>query len=83
MPNHHDPEVERYALQMILSGAESLIEDDLNEGGELTDEQHTRACEFGHALIKAVRDEQSLLLRRAHDYLSAQGEPDDRPKENE
>lgn len=53
MPNQISGKAEDYALQMVLSGAESVIEDDLNEDGELDDEQHTRSCEFGYALLKA------------------------------
>lgn len=62
---------EIYAFNMVLSGAGSFIEDDLNEDGELSDEQHTRACEFGYALLHAIRYHHSQLLTTAREhYLS-------------
>lgn len=68
MPKEISTEAEAYALQMVLSGAESVIEDDLNEDGELSDEQHTRACEFGYALLHAIRYHRSQLLTTAREH---------------
>ncbi len=71
MPKEISAEAEYYALDMVLSGAESFIEDDLNEDGKLSDEQHERSCEFGYALLKAIRDNQAALLNAAREhYLS-------------
>jgi len=68
MPKEISTEAEQYALQMVLSGAESVIEDDLNENGELSDEQHERACEFGYALLHAIRYHRSQLLTTAREH---------------
>lgn len=66
------PKAEHYALDMVLSGAESVIEDDPNENGELSDEQHTRACEFGYALLHAIRYHRSTLLTTAREHYWAE-----------
>jgi len=68
MPKEISTEAEQYALQMVLSGAESVIEDDLNENGELSDEQHERACEFGYTLLHAIRYHRSQLLTTAREH---------------
>lgn len=68
MPKEISTKAEEYALQMVLSGAESVIEDDLNEDGELTDEQHERSCEFGYALLHAIRYHRSTLLTAAREH---------------
>lgn len=71
MPKEISAQAEQCALQMVLSGAESVIEDDLNEDGELSDEQHERSCEFGYALLHAIRYHRSQLLTTAREhYLS-------------
>lgn len=72
MPKKISTEAEAYALQMVLSGAESVIEDDLNEDGELSEEQHTRSCEFGYALLHAIRYHRSQLLTTAREHYTAE-----------
>lgn len=72
MPKKISNEAEAYALQMVLSGAESVIEDDLNEDGELDDEQHERACEFGYALLRAIRDHRSALVATAREHFTSE-----------
>jgi len=69
-PSPISPEAERYALRMVLSGAESFIEDDLDEDGELDDEQHTRAVEFGYALLHAIRYHHRRLLATAREHYA-------------
>lgn len=68
-----DQAVEKYALDMVLHGAESFIEDDLNEDEELTKKQHTRACEFGYALLKAIDYHRSQLLSTAREHYLGGG----------
>jgi hypothetical protein len=70
MPKEISGAAEDYAFQMVLSGAESFIEDDLNEDGELSDEQHERSCEFGYALLRAIRDQRAALLKVAREHYS-------------
>jgi hypothetical protein len=76
MPKPITAKAEDYALQMVLSGAESVIEDDLNEDGELDDEQHTRACEFGYALLHAIRYHRSTLLTTAREHYNSGSDKD-------
>ena len=63
------PKAEDYAFQMVLSGAESFIEDDMDEDEELNDEQqHRLSIEFGYALLKAIRENRAILVSFARDH---------------
>jgi hypothetical protein len=63
-----DAAVERYAFNMVLSGTESEIENDLNEAEmALSREQATRAREFAQALLQAIRDHRVELIRAARE----------------
>ena len=47
--------IERYAMEMICDGAESRVEDDLNEDGKATDEEHEAALILAAEIIRAMR----------------------------
>ena len=55
-------DVQRYALQLIIDGATSHAEDDLNEDGAISDQDHTEAVELALAITRAIRRYSHVLL---------------------
>jgi hypothetical protein len=47
--------IEEYAIDLVANGAESTIEDDLNEDGEVSDEDHEKARDLAMAIVRAIR----------------------------
>ena len=45
----------QYAINAICDGAESTVEDDLNEDGKLSDRDHEVACGMAMAMINVIR----------------------------
>lgn len=58
--------VERYAIDMIADGAESVIDDDLNEPGMLSDREHEAACDLALRIVRGIRDNPAAVLALAH-----------------
>lgn len=55
--------IEEYALGILTSGAESHIEDDIDEDGELaTEEDHQKAVDLAYELIRIIREKPGILL---------------------
>lgn len=57
--------IEEYAIDMVAAGAESVIEDDLNEDDEIAEADHEAACELGHAIVRAIRANPDAILALA------------------
>lgn len=53
---------ERYAVDLILDGAESAVEDDMNEDAEVTDEEQEDANDLVYQIIHAIRTNPRALL---------------------
>lgn len=51
----NESKIRKYAVKLIVDGATSHAEDDLNEDGELTDEEHEQAVEFALATLKTFQ----------------------------
>jgi hypothetical protein len=69
--------IEEYAIGIVASGAESTIEDDLNEDGEVTDDDHPKACALALAIVRAIRANPGEILALAR--LTADLEPEPCP----
>jgi hypothetical protein len=57
--------IEEYAIDMVASGAESTIEDDLNESGDVSDEDHPAAIALGMSIVNAIRANPDAILALA------------------
>lgn len=57
--------VEEYAIDMVAAGAESLIEDDLNEDDEISDEDHKAAVDLALAMVRAIREFPDVVIAMA------------------
>lgn len=51
---------EEYAIQLIIDGAASTAEDDLNEDGAIADNQHQEACDLALAIVRAIREDATI-----------------------
>lgn len=49
-------EIEKYAIDMLHEGGESVAEDDLNEDEAISDEDHPAACTLSIAMARAIRN---------------------------
>jgi hypothetical protein len=47
--------IEEYATDLVCNGAESHAEDDLNESGEVVDDEHEAAMDLAIAMARAIR----------------------------
>jgi hypothetical protein len=54
--------IEEYVIDLVADGAESKIEDDLNEDGEIADDDHEAACDLAMAIVRAIRDNPDALV---------------------
>lgn len=57
--------VEEYAIDLVADGAESHAEDDLNEDGEIADDQHQDACDLAFRIAQAIRANPDVVLELA------------------
>lgn len=57
--------VEEYAIGMVAAGAESVIEDDLNEDDEVTEDDHKLAIKLAYGMVEAIRDHPGVLIAMA------------------
>lgn len=55
--------IEQYAISMILDGAEAIIDDDLDEDGKLSDEDHSTATDLAYEIVGWIRENPHTLLR--------------------
>lgn len=60
-----DP-VEAYAIELVLSGMAHTVQDDLNESGDLTDEEWDDALELAKDIVRVIEDRADELLLAAH-----------------
>jgi hypothetical protein len=67
-----DTTIEQYALDMVLNGAESTVEDDMNEDGEIGEEDHEAACDLGYRIIKVIRANRDVVLGWAGELADEQ-----------
>jgi hypothetical protein len=61
--------VEDYAIELLADGAESTIEDDLNEDGNLSEEEHDEACHLAMAIVQAIRANPQVIIALARGEL--------------
>ncbi len=62
--------VEEYAIDLVASGAESVAEDDLNEDGEVADEDHQKACNLAIDIAHAIRDNPDVILELTAQWVA-------------
>jgi hypothetical protein len=46
--------VEEYAVELVVAGARHVAEDDLNEDGDVADEDHGPACDLALNMARAI-----------------------------
>jgi hypothetical protein len=54
--------IEEYAVDLVVDGATSFAEDDMNEDGEIADENHRAACDLAEEMARAIRDNPQAVL---------------------
>jgi hypothetical protein len=54
--------VEEYAIELVCEGAESCAEDDLNEDGDIAEEDHDAAMDLALEIARAVRANPQAVL---------------------
>ena len=55
--------IQQYAIKLVVDGAESLAEDDLDEDGEFKNEEdHEAACEMAIKIAHAIKNNPELVL---------------------
>jgi hypothetical protein len=54
--------IEEYAIALVVDGAESHAEDDLNEDGEIEPDHHLEACDLAIRIAHAIRDNPAVVL---------------------
>lgn len=54
--------IQEYAIDLVADGAESTIEDDLNELGDIAEDDHQAACDLAMDVVRAIRDNPSVVL---------------------
>jgi hypothetical protein len=56
---------EEYAIDLVVSGAEHVAEDDLNESEEIAEADHGPACDLAIEIAHAIRDNPAAALALA------------------
>lgn len=54
--------IEEYAIDLVAGAAESTAEDDLNEDGEVADDDHQDACDLAIRIARAIRTNPEAVL---------------------
>jgi len=54
--------VEKYAIDLIVNGARSFTEDDLDEDGKLSEDDHREARALALRIVKAIRSNPQAVL---------------------
>lgn len=54
--------IEEYAIDLVTDGAESVAEDDLNEDGEIADEDHEAAMDLAIEIAHAIKANPRAVL---------------------
>lgn len=54
--------IEEYAVELVADGAESFAEDDLNEDGEIANDQHEQACDLAIEIAHAIKAQPEKVL---------------------
>lgn len=54
--------VEEYAVDLVADGAEHVAEDDLNEDGDIAEEDHQEACDLALEIAAAIRKRPEVVL---------------------
>ncbi len=54
--------IEQYAIDLIIEGARSCAEDDLNESEEIADADHQAACDLALRLARAIESNPGAVL---------------------
>lgn len=55
-------DIEDYAITLLHEGGESLAEDDMNESGDIDDNNHGGAVDLSIKMAHAVRDNAEAFL---------------------
>lgn len=48
--------IEEYAIELVVEGARSVAEDDLNEDEAIAEEDHQPACKLALNMARAIED---------------------------
>lgn len=54
--------IEEYAIDLVCEGAEHCGTDDLNEEGEIAEEDHRAACDLAVEIAQAIRANPAVVL---------------------
>lgn len=54
--------IDEYAVELVVSGARSCAEDDLNEDGEIADDQHETACDLALEVVRTIESHPAEFL---------------------
>jgi hypothetical protein len=54
--------IQEYAIELVAYGAESFAEDDLNEDGEVADDDHGAACDLAIKIAHAIKANPAAVL---------------------
>jgi hypothetical protein len=54
--------IEEYAIDLVVDGARSVAEDDLNEDGEIADGDHEAACDLALDIARAIGEHSAEVL---------------------
>lgn len=54
--------IEEYAIDLVASGAESHAEDDMNEDGEIANDDHQAAVDLAVEIAQAIRANPESVL---------------------
>jgi hypothetical protein len=57
--------IEEYALDLVADGAESTVEDDMNEDGDIADADHQAALKLALAVVRGIRANPDAILALA------------------
>ena len=54
--------IEEYAVELVVEGARNLAEDDLNEDGDIADDDHQPACKLALDIARAIDANPAAVL---------------------
>lgn len=57
--------IEEYAIELVADGAESLAEDDMNEDGDIAEEDHDAAMDLALRIARGIRANPAAALALA------------------
>jgi hypothetical protein len=55
-------DIERYAMKLVVEGAEKFVQEDLNEDDELDDEDWREACKLAVKIARTIWNNPEAVL---------------------